>query len=72
MKEVPFLYLAEVLADINDLELTLLKSHLLVEEALTDAISMKADNPKYIYEARLTFSNKTNLVRNADQLRKSS
>ncbi|OZS41871.1 hypothetical protein, partial [Photobacterium sanguinicancri] len=37
--------------------------HLLVEEALTDALIFKAENPKYIVEARLTFANKYKMVR---------
>jgi hypothetical protein len=63
IKDVPFLQLFNLLSEINDLELTLLKSHLLVEEALTEAIVAKAEQPKYILEARLTFANKFNLVR---------
>ncbi|MBE7215950.1 hypothetical protein MK852_16145 [Shewanella benthica] len=62
-KDVPFLCVLQTLEDINDLELTILKCHLLIEGALTDVIVSKAESPKYIMEARLTFSNKHQLAR---------
>ncbi len=62
-KDVPILHLLQTLEDINDLELTILKCHLLIEEALTDILASKAQSPKYILEARLTFANKLQLAR---------
>jgi len=62
-KDVPFLHLLQTLEDINDLELTILKCHLLIEEALTDILVSKAESPKYILEARLTFANKLQIAR---------
>ncbi|MEO3684034.1 hypothetical protein ABHN84_17320 [Shewanella vesiculosa] len=59
----PFLELVNVLEDINDIELSLLKCHLLIEKELERVVIIGAEKPKYISESRLTFSNKIALVR---------
>jgi hypothetical protein len=61
--ESPFLDLVNVLEDINDIELSLLKCHLLIEKELERVVLIGAEKPKYISESRLTFSNKAALVR---------
>ncbi|MBU2881995.1 hypothetical protein KO525_05285 [Psychrosphaera sp. B3R10] len=58
-----FLDLVKVLEDINDIELSLLKCHLLIEQELDRVALIGAEKPKYISESRLTFSNKIALVR---------
>ncbi|MCS0413217.1 hypothetical protein BTO03_25065 [Vibrio parahaemolyticus] len=62
-KDVPILHLFQTLENINDFELTILKCHLLVEEALTELLANKSESPKYILEARLTFANKLQISR---------
>ncbi|MBE3714144.1 hypothetical protein HJ190_23140 [Vibrio parahaemolyticus] len=62
-KDVPILHLFQTLENINDFELTILKCHLLVEEALTELLADKSESPKYILEARLTFANKLQISR---------
>jgi len=59
----PFLELVDVLENINDIELSLLKCHLLIEKELERIVLIGAEKPKYISESRLTFSNKIALVR---------
>lgn len=59
----PFLKLKATLENVDDLELALLKSHLIVEEALTDVISSKSQNPKYVVDSRLSFAQKCSLAR---------
>ena len=61
--ETPFLKLFDTLSGLTDLELILLKVHLLIEEELTDAIMKKVESPAYLLNARLTFSNKASLAR---------
>lgn len=59
----PLIRLMEVLPKSGDAELTLLKSHLLLEEVLTKIISNALKNPKHMHDARLTFSQKIKLAR---------
>ncbi|QKE63317.1 hypothetical protein HNE05_08055 [Aquipseudomonas campi] len=59
----PLIRLMEVLPKNGDTELTLLKCHLLSEEVLTKIISNAFKNPKYLNDARLTFSQKIKLAR---------
>jgi hypothetical protein len=47
----------------GDIELGLLKCHLLVEEVLNRLISRKAINPEFLAKARLSFSQKVSLAR---------
>ncbi|MDO7085561.1 hypothetical protein WNY51_18380 [Pseudocolwellia sp. AS88] len=63
MFDNPFLELVDVLENINDIELSLLKCHLLIEKELERIALIGAEKPKYISESRLTFSNKIALVR---------
>ena len=58
-----FLDLVQVLEDINDIELSLLKCHLLIEQELDRVLLIGSEKPKYISESRLNFSNKIALVR---------
>ncbi|MFT5519679.1 MAG: hypothetical protein ACI9IA_000263 [Enterobacterales bacterium] len=61
--EVDFLKFVDVLSKLTDVELILLKVHLLVEEMLTDVISIRAKNKKHILDARLSFYSKMKLAR---------
>lgn len=53
----------EVLPESGDIELTLLKSHLLIEEAITNLIVSYVESEQYLYDARLTFDQKCKLAR---------
>lgn len=64
----PMIRFAELLPKSGDLELSLLKSHLLIEEALTTIICSAAQQPKYIERARLTFAQKISLARSFSAL----
>lgn len=64
----PLLRFMETLPKSGDVELTLLKCHLLVEEALTKIISNSLKNPKYVSEAKLTFAQKIQLTRASTDL----
>jgi hypothetical protein len=59
----PIIRFAEHLPKSGDIELSLIKAHLLIEEALTSIILKAARHPKYIKRARLTFSTKISLAR---------
>ena len=52
----------------GDLELSLLKCHLLVEEVLTKLILDSTKHPNYVQKARLTFAQKTSLARSVSNL----
>ncbi|MES9902047.1 MAG: hypothetical protein ABW168_05110 [Sedimenticola sp.] len=64
----PLLRFMETLPKSGDVELTLLKCHLLVEEELTNIIYKSHKNPKYIKDARLSFSQKTKLARASNDI----
>jgi hypothetical protein len=52
----------------GDLELSLLKCHLLVEEVLTKVLLGSTKHPNYVQKARLTFAQKTSLARSVSDL----
>lgn len=52
----------------GDVELAILKCHLLIEELLTKIITNKAKNPDYVEKANLRFSQKMHLARAYSQL----
>lgn len=60
---MPILRFMQQLPKSGDVELMLLKSHLLVEEALTKLIAGHAKHPEHLRKARLTFAQKMNLAR---------
>lgn len=53
----------EILPKSGDKELGLLKAHLAIEEVLTKIICKNSKNEKYIFEAKLQFHQKINIVR---------
>ena len=62
----PLLRFMKTLPKSGDVELSLLKVHLLIEEMLTVIISKSFKNPSHLKEARLSFSQKIKLARAAD------
>ena len=60
--------LIEHLPKNGDLELSLLKCHLLVEEVLTKVLLDSTKHPNYVQKARLTFSQKACLARSVSDL----
>ena len=60
---LPLLRFMETLPKSGDVELTLLKCHLLVDEVLTNIICKSFKNQNYIKDARLTFAQKVKLAR---------
>lgn len=52
----------------GDLELSLLKCHLLVEELLTKVILDSTKQPNYVKNARLSFSQKISIARSFSDL----
>ena len=59
----PLIRFIEHLPRSGDIELSLLKCHLLIEEVLTRLILRSAKHPEHIFKARLTFQQKTSIVR---------
>lgn len=66
----PLIRFLEHLPKNGDLELSILKCHLLIEEVLTKIISKSAKNPSYIEEANLRFFQKLRLAMAFSQLEK--
>jgi len=64
----PLVRFIEHLPKNGDLELSLLKCHLLVEEVLTKLILDSTKHPNYVRKARLTFAQKTSLARSISDL----
>jgi hypothetical protein len=64
----PLLRFMETLPKSGDVELTLLKCHLLIEEVLTQIISKALNNPEHVKGARLSFSQKTHITRATTEL----
>lgn len=54
---------SETLPESANIELVLLKIHLLIEKVLTETICKNFKNSKYIKEGRFTFSQKITLTR---------
>lgn len=52
----------------GDVELGLLKCHLLIEEVLTKLITRESESPEFIIKARLTFAQKIWLARGLSNL----
>lgn len=65
----PFFRFMKTLPKSGDVELTLLKCHLLIEEVLTEIIAKEFNNHAYVYDARLSFSQKIHLTRASTELR---
>ena len=57
-----FLRFFEVLPSSGDIELGVLKCHLLIEEVLTKLIEKSVRHPKFIEKARLTFAQKMQIA----------
>ncbi|WP_394237104.1 hypothetical protein [Pseudomonas anguilliseptica] len=68
----PLIRFMKVLPKNGDIELTLLKCHLLSEEVLTKLISKAFKNPKHLSDARLSFSQKIKLARAANEINHAS
>lgn len=71
MKEpalAPLLRFMKLMPKGDDAELSLLKSHLLVEEALTKLIANVFKNPDYLPDANLKFMQKVALAKAVDKL----
>ncbi len=60
----------ERLPNNGDVELAILKCHLLIEELLTKIITRRAINPHFVEKANLTFSQKVHLARAYSKLEK--
>lgn len=56
----------------GDVELTLLKTHLLIEELLTYILEKKCVKPGYMKKARLTFAQKISMARAMSEISESS
>ena len=65
---VPLLRFMETLPKSGDVELTLLKCHLLIEEVLTEIISKALKNSNHVKEARLSFAQKIHITRASTEL----
>jgi len=59
----PMVKFLECLPKNGDVELSLLKTHLLIEEVLTKIITDRALNPEYIEASKLQFHQKVNLAK---------
>ncbi|MCG7967527.1 MAG: hypothetical protein JAY63_13085 [Candidatus Thiodiazotropha taylori] len=59
----PIIRFLKSLPESGDIELALLKCHLLIEEILTEIIVKASKNPQYISTARLSFMQKIHVAR---------
>jgi len=64
----PLIRFMKTLPKSGDIELTLLKCHLLIDEVLTKMIELNHKHPKYLNEARLAFSQKMKLARASNDI----
>lgn len=64
----PLLRFMETLPKSGDIELTLLKCHLLIEEVLTQIISKALNNSEHVKAARLSFAQKIVITRASTEL----
>ena len=64
----PLIRFIELLPKNGDLEFSVLKCHLLVEEVLTKLILDSTKHPEYVRKARLTFAQKVSMARSVSDL----
>lgn len=65
----PLIRFVEHLPKNGDLELSVLKCHLLVEEVLTKLILDSVKHPEHVQKARLTFAQKVSMARSVSDLK---
>lgn len=59
----PLIKFIDHMPNSGDVELALLKSHLLIEEVLTHILLKKAQNPQHLKKTQISFSSKATLAR---------